>query len=802
MRHKKRYALLACAITTWLSLPAFAAETAGGGSSDVTIKDVVVEADRAKEEAKYESQQTTIITAEDIEKKQAKSVEDIIFNETGVTRTVDAMGRVGVSIRGAEPRHTLILIDGQPVMGDFAKYSGQGDELQRLGTENVERIEIIKGAASAKYGSDAIGGVINVITKRPAKEAGLQVNVEGRRAKEDGDLFPYQNFFLRADSGQIGKFRATVYGGKREIMPIYSEESFSGMLSTGEGDGSRVRNSLRYYGDIKNIGMSATYDIDERNSIDFNIDKVEEDMERYVKHSDSETEPQQHFKREAERNSYRLAYKGNNGGSTDWNVDVSYSKMTEDDITLSSQYGISKYEGKNTLEYIDDLEHKQWNFNASANTQLNDDHLLSYGFGYSKETGSGSRLKNAPNTWTRTIDPWDYDKNLHTEGGTGSPDSNVHDYAMGTNADGVPYYDSAYEWYGVKDSGGNSLTPAYTYEDYLQYGAYANNAPEDVKERWNTFAQELGKENPDIWYPASPGMVINYYYNGRPGYQATWNGKTFKEEYNNRNNRQSIGEAEIRKQYVFLQDTWQVNDRTILSPIVRVDHSNLFGTNATFNVGLTHNLGGKENRRFKANVGTGYTEPGMGELYYNWEMYAGSPVSSDLSEWTGRMGYYWVGNPDLKPEKSVNFDIGFEAETDRTSYRLNAFHNKIDDYLSTYFTGYLMDFHPEDTQGKWVAPPDMIYSFRNIGKAEITGVEAEINHRFDDHWSAKFGYTWLHAINKSDPDMPRQLLDKPQHKIDVGVTYENKGWRASLWGNYYLNMLDSNSLANNGNYIY
>ena len=45
------------------------------------------------------------------------------------------MGRVGVSIRGAEPRHTLILVDGQPVMGDLAKYQGAGDELQRLGTE-------------------------------------------------------------------------------------------------------------------------------------------------------------------------------------------------------------------------------------------------------------------------------------------------------------------------------------------------------------------------------------------------------------------------------------------------------------------------------------------------------------------------------------------------------------------------------------------------------------------------------------------------------------------------------------------
>ena len=57
------------------------------------------------------------------------------------------MGRVGVSIRGAEPRHTLILVDGQPVLGDFAKVPRcRGDELQRLGTENVERIEIIQGA--------------------------------------------------------------------------------------------------------------------------------------------------------------------------------------------------------------------------------------------------------------------------------------------------------------------------------------------------------------------------------------------------------------------------------------------------------------------------------------------------------------------------------------------------------------------------------------------------------------------------------------------------------------------------------
>lgn len=65
----------------------------------------------------------------------------------------------------------------------------------------MERIEIIQGAASAKYGSDAIGGVINVITNKPRKTAGLQFNAEGRRTKGDGDIVPFSNFFMRADSG-------------------------------------------------------------------------------------------------------------------------------------------------------------------------------------------------------------------------------------------------------------------------------------------------------------------------------------------------------------------------------------------------------------------------------------------------------------------------------------------------------------------------------------------------------------------------------------------------------------------------
>ncbi|WP_353935300.1 TonB-dependent receptor plug domain-containing protein, partial [uncultured Megasphaera sp.] len=96
--------LLSCAVSLWLTAPLIGQQ--GVEAKTVSTHDVVVKATAAEEEAKFNSQQVSIITRKDIEQKQAKTVEDIIFTQTGVSRTVDSMGRVGVSIRGAEPRHT------------------------------------------------------------------------------------------------------------------------------------------------------------------------------------------------------------------------------------------------------------------------------------------------------------------------------------------------------------------------------------------------------------------------------------------------------------------------------------------------------------------------------------------------------------------------------------------------------------------------------------------------------------------------------------------------------------------------
>ena len=280
--HVKRSIILSSAVALWLSAPL----VVWAGNATVTTDVVHVKGTWAEEEAKLNSQQVQIITKKEIEKKQAKSVEDIIFTQTGVSRTVDAMGRVGVSIRGAEARHTLILVDGQPVLGDFDKYSGAADEVQRLGTENVERIEVIQGAASAKYGSDAIGGVVNIITKKAQKKPTLQLNAEGMRRKSDGDAFPYQNFFIRADSGQMGKLKVGLSGSKRDLMPVLAsvKRRDSGMAFDYAKHNFKP-NVLRYYGDAADIGLVATYDANDKNKFEMRLNRYTEDLVRDVRAS-------------------------------------------------------------------------------------------------------------------------------------------------------------------------------------------------------------------------------------------------------------------------------------------------------------------------------------------------------------------------------------------------------------------------------------------------------------------------------------------------------------------------------------
>lgn len=339
-------------------------------------------------------------------------------------------------------------------------------------------------------------------------------------------------------------------------------------------------------------------------------------------------------------------------------------------------------------------------------------------------------------------------------------------------------------------------------------------ASPDLAARYAKFKTILEKENSpaligkDMYHSAMSPLVYFGTLKEFPGMvppdfpqDLRYKGKLYGEEFKERQNQLLIGKASINKKYAYLQDTWQISDRLRVSPILRLDHSNLFGNHVTFNLGGVYTVG--NNRRLKMNVGTGYAEPGLAELYYSWQMFGGAGEAHP--------GWYWLGNPQLQPEKSFNIDVSLEGENKNTYARIGIFHNHIRDYLAPYFTGQYIDFDFIAAADRRPISIDRIYRFRNIGSADITGVEAEVRRQFTPAWSIKAGYTYLHAVNNSESDLPKRLTDRPVHKVDLAVTYNNrkKGIRATVWSDYYIRMLDSNSgyvqdpykKDKNGNYI-
>ncbi|MEL1241303.1 TonB-dependent receptor plug domain-containing protein [Flavobacterium flavipallidum] len=105
----------------------------------------------------------TVISSEMILKSGVSRLNEILNEQTGIILIPDESGFEGIQMQGLDAAYTMVLIDGVPLVG---RTSGVLD-LSRIAVGNIERIEIVKGASSALYGSEAMGGVINVITKKP-----------------------------------------------------------------------------------------------------------------------------------------------------------------------------------------------------------------------------------------------------------------------------------------------------------------------------------------------------------------------------------------------------------------------------------------------------------------------------------------------------------------------------------------------------------------------------------------------------------------------------------------------------------
>jgi len=163
---------------------------------EATLPPVFVTSTRTEVPLSQVTTSATILTAKDIENQQAETVLQVLRTAPGldVVQNGSRGSTTSVFIRGSESDHVLVLIDGVEVnsttLGAF--------DFAHMTTENVERIEILRGAGGTLYGSRAIGGVINIITKKGQGPFEADVSLEGGNGSTHR-----QALSLRGNAGKL-----------------------------------------------------------------------------------------------------------------------------------------------------------------------------------------------------------------------------------------------------------------------------------------------------------------------------------------------------------------------------------------------------------------------------------------------------------------------------------------------------------------------------------------------------------------------------------------------------------------------
>ena len=373
LRHG-RYALLTAAVLACLGAPhTYAAEdiSVGNDKSNVSTKDIHVEVDFDKEMLKEAPETKTIISREDLDRKGARTLSDALAAEQDIQMGTDNMGRKTVGIRGAEPRHTLILIDGRRLAGGLSKYYGATDEVNRIGLDDIDHIEIIRGSGTARYGADAIGGVINIVTKISHRR-GVRLTTEGSWIDVKGHQY---NHSLGLSTGDLGggTYMDFSYGWSKTAPFLY------------DSDGT----SMQYYGDRNPMRARAEFTIGKDETLMISADRQTEDLQkdttlgrfsggRVIDMTAVEDAWRNNFsidwKKQTSRADYRVRLY-----QTEHNSDVNYDVMGK-----GLPYRHFYFDYFNRMDKV--LE-------ASIGVMAHDKHYMTVGADYHNESGEGTRIK-------------------------------------------------------------------------------------------------------------------------------------------------------------------------------------------------------------------------------------------------------------------------------------------------------------------------------------------------------------------------------------------------------------------------
>ena len=373
---KKQQTLLTLSVLLGLSSPVYAQDIQ---NNDVIVTpDVVVTATRTQEEVKAVPQTVEVITKEDIEQLGATDVYSALRLAANVDVTSAGMAGHNVMIRGMSTNHTLILIDGKRFAGEDTSATQNVYALGRLSLSNIERIEIVRGSASAQYGSDALGGVINIITKK-SKEPSVMVGLStGSEAI---------NNYYHIDFGKQGNFSST--------FDMRFSDIRKNMQAGDEGS--------NYYGPIQDFNFAGTWDLGNDKEIDLTLGYYNEHTkadyaDKYTSTGVFQTSKDKKEWYDYRRYDYSLGYSGKTDNS-DYMIRTFYSRLDKENNLYNYR---SNFPGpmENILGSMypkydwDKSTYTLWGIEGKNTIQLNDNHFLTFGGEYRQNKVEGTRLSD------------------------------------------------------------------------------------------------------------------------------------------------------------------------------------------------------------------------------------------------------------------------------------------------------------------------------------------------------------------------------------------------------------------------
>ena len=601
------------------------------------------------------------ISKDDIDKRPAvNDISEFVrtmpgVNLTGNTATGQRGNKRQIDLRGMGPENTLILIDGKPVNSrQSERISMRGERNTRgdsnwVPVEEIESITVLRGPAATRYGSGAMGGVVNIVTKKVSKEFKGQVN-------------------LYANQPQDSKEGATRRIGFNLSGPIIQDTL-----------------GFRIYGNLNKTDADAA-DINAGHGND-SAAGVEG-----VRNKDI-------------------------AGRLQWKISPAQTLIL--DSSYSRQGNIYNGDTQNSNP-------RSALVNSLADGKAETARL--YRSAYSL-THDGAW------EWGDTKNVISYERTVNShlpEGLAGGPEGSYT---------GLDFVQSRLK--NLRFSSEANIPFKLGVDNVLTVGAEFTDSKLDDP---TSNSQSLT----DI-IPGRPGQPPRVIVNTFPGVSEHRSGKTSQ-----------------RNWAAYVEDNISLTDKTHLIPAIRFDHNSDSGSNWSPALNFSHQIG--ENWLVKGGVARAYKAPNLYQASSDFILYTrgqGCPLNAP-----DNVSCFYMGNSNLKPETSINKEIGLEFNKNgwqaSATYFHNAYRNKIvigDQLIAT------------SNIGNW------LLQWENTPKATISGIEGNLVIPLHDtlKWSNNFTY-----MHKSEDYQGNPLSLVPKHTLNSTLSWTpNERFDANLTFTHY-----------------